>query len=129
MAGAGDAKGLCLASSFGTAAQNRLRGRVPGAIAGAMAVTEIISLFASTLAAAALQGGGGASAQLGVTATVVRPPEIVTVSAEDGESAAIVRNSESVEVLASGGTIVRKGMDTAAVSNGGAETLVLTIVY
>lgn len=95
----------------------------------AMAVTEILALLAATVSAGASPGERSASAQLGVTATVVRPAEFVAVSAADDGTVAIVRNSESVEVLASGGTVDHTGDDTAAVSSDGADTVLVTLVY
>lgn len=93
-----------------------------------MAVTGILALFAATVSAGSSQGEQSASAHLGVTATVVRPAEFVADSDSDDGTVAIVRNSESVEVLASGGTVDHTGEDTA-VSSDGADALVVTLIY
>lgn len=94
-----------------------------------MPIAGILTLSASSLAAAALQVEDRASAQLAVSATVVRPPEILTLAAAGPAPAAMVRNSETVTVLASGGTLIGEGLDTAVFSNGKTDALVLTIVY
>lgn len=94
-----------------------------------MAVTEILALFAATAGVGSSEGQPSAPAQLGVTATVVRPAELVAAAAEDGRTVAVVRDLETVEVLAVGGTVVHTGEDSAAVSSDGADTLVVTLVY
>lgn len=93
-----------------------------------MAVTEILALFAATVGAEA-RAGGELPAHLGVTATVVRPAEILTVSGAPDGTVAVVRNSGSVEVLAVGGTVAHGDDHTAIVSSDAADVLFITLVY
>lgn len=72
---------------------------------------------------------GSQQAQLGVTATVVRPAEIVAFPYHMDGNVALIRNSAAVEVVADGGTVRQLDGETTAVTSDRAGPVTLTLVF
>lgn len=103
--------------------------RVSAWLQPAAMVTGILALLAATAGAEAPASERTLSAHLGVTATVVRPAEIDSVSTADGGAITTVRNSASLEVLADGGAVGQIDDDTAVVRSEAGDSLFVTLVY
>lgn len=91
-----------------------------------MMVTQALTLLAAATAGA---GQHSEQVELGVTATVVRPAEIATLTPLPGGAVALVRNSASIEVHADGGTVRRLDDETVAVSGDGATSVTITLTF
>lgn len=72
---------------------------------------------------------GGRQAQLGITATVVRPVEILAFPSGTEGAVALIRNAEAIEVVAEGGTARQLGGETTAVTSDGAGQVTVTLVF
>lgn len=92
-------------------------------------VTQGLILLTVAVTAGAPMEPGSEQAHLGVTATVVRPAEIVAFPAEMKGAVALIRNSASIDVVADGGTVRQLGEETKAVTSDRADLVTITLVF
>jgi len=91
-------------------------------------VNSLLALLAlATASAGGVQAGSG-DAQLGVTATVVRPVEIAEVEGSAERPVLVIRNAEAVLVEAAGGTVASSD-EAATVTSDGTALMAVTLTY
>lgn len=85
--------------------------------------------MAAAIAGAASTEQSSQQAQLGVTATVVRPAEIIAFPSHMDGAVALIRNSAVIEVVADGGTVRQLDGETTVVTSNGADWVTITLFF
>lgn len=88
-----------------------------------------LALIGCATSTQAIADAGSQDAQLSVTATVIRPVQISTVSSNFEDRVIAIRNVAAVEVVAVGGTVNETEQDRTIVTSDGSSQLTLTLIY
>lgn len=85
--------------------------------------------MAAALTAAAPAQEAYHQAELGVTATVVRPPEVSAPAPALDGAVAIIRNAALIDVVAEGGRVRLRDDEIAIVPSNGSSLVTVTLIF
>lgn len=94
-----------------------------------MMATQALTILAAAIAGSASMEPGSQQAQLAVTATVVRPAEIVAFPSAGEGAVVLIRNTEAIEVVADGGTVRQLDGGATAVTSDVAGLVTITLEF
>ena len=92
-------------------------------------LTQELTILAAAIAGATSPAQGSQQAQLGVTATVVRPAEVIAFPSHMDGAVALIRNSAVIEVVADGGTVRQLDGETTVVTSDRPDRVTITLLF